>query len=188
MQTLDDFVGGSDVEVVISGFSQSTAVSSLLEAFESLNITATLPALKANLLNSASLEVLPTTGHADDVAHATVSLANPFTADLVITKVQSSVTFHGITLGTIDQEVQFASKGKSTTDSPNLDLVMNMDPQALFTVTRVLAQDAGLDTAQLDAIVQLGGYQYLNNLTSNVRKRDNMFTYVPSLCPCKPEG
>ena len=96
----------------------------------------------------------------------------------MITKVQSSVTFHGITLGTIDQAVQFASKGKSTTDSPNLDLVMNMDPQALFTVTRVLAQDAGLDTAQLDAIVQLGGYQSLNNLTSNVRKRDNMFTYV----------
>ena len=68
-----------------------------------MNITATLPALKANLLNSASLEVLPTTGHADDVAHATVSLANPFTADLVITKVQSSVTFHGITLGTIEK-------------------------------------------------------------------------------------
>ncbi|TBU46075.1 hypothetical protein BD309DRAFT_663805 [Dichomitus squalens] len=176
IQTLNDFVGGSDVEVLISGYSQSTAVGSLLEAFESLNITATLPALKSNLLNSASLEVLPSTGRANDLAHTTVSLANPFTADLVITSVQSNVTFHGITLGTIDQEVRFASKGKSTTDLENLDLVMNMDPQALFTVTRVLAQDAGLDTAQLDAIVQLGGYQYLNNLTASVRKRDNLFT------------
>ena len=46
LQTLNDFVGGSDVEVAIAGYSQSTEVTSLLEAFKSLNITATLPALK----------------------------------------------------------------------------------------------------------------------------------------------
>ena len=120
--------------------------------------------------------MLPTTGRENDIAHTTVSLANPFSADLVITSVKSDVTFHGITLGTIDQDVQFTSKGKATTALPNLNLVMNMDPPSLFTVTRVLAQYAQLDTAQLDAIVQLGGYQYLNNLTANVRKRDNMFT------------
>ena len=180
-QTLDDFVGGTDVVVAISGYSQSTGVASLLEAFESLNLTAKLPALKSKLLQSASLVVLPTTGHSDDIAHTTVSLANPFSADLLITSVKSSVTFHGLTLGTIDQQVQFASKGKSTTNSPDLNLNMNMDPQTLFTVTRVLAQEAGLNTAQLDAIVQLGGYQYLNNLTSRAvefEKRDNMFTYV----------
>ena len=39
----------------------------------------------------------------------------------------------------------------------------------------------------LDAIVQLGGYQYLNNLTSRAvefKKRDNMFTYVVFLSAC----
>ncbi len=175
-------MGGTDVEVVIAGYSKSTEVSSLLSAFESLNITATLPALKSQLLNSASLKVLPTTGHTNDTAHAVVSLANPFTADLVITKVQSNVTFHEITLGTIDMPVTFASKGNASTDSPALDLQMNMDPEALFTVTRILAGDAGLETDQLDAIVALGGYTYLNGVGVGkskrevVEKRDNMFT------------
>lgn len=126
--------------------------------------------------------MLKTTGHANDIAHTIVSLANPFTSDLVITKVQSNVTFHDITLGTIDMPVTFASKSKSTTDSPDLNLAMNMDPAALFTVTRILAGDAGLDTAQIDAIVQLGGYKYVVDVNGNgdgkreeVQKRDNLF-------------
>ena len=122
--------------------------------------------------------VLSTTGHTNNTAHTVVSLANPFTSDLVITKVQSDVTFKGITLGTIDMPITFSSAGNSTTESPNLDLQMNMDPTSLFTVTRVLAQDAKLDTSQLDAIVALGGYTYFSNVTSRavVEKRDNMFT------------
>ena len=199
LQTLNQFVGGTNVEVSIAGYSQSTAIQSLLQAFESLNISATLPALKTNLLDSASLKgtyaravaascrdsprhtraVLPTTGHANDTAHTVVALANPFSADLVVTRVQSDVTFKGITLGTIDMPVTFSSKGNSTTDSPNLDLNMNMDPASLFTVTRILAQEAGESTEQLDAIVALGGYTYLNNVTARaVEKRDNMFTCV----------
>ncbi len=125
--------------------------------------------------------MLKTTGHANDIAHTVVSLANPFTSDLVITKVQSNVTFHDITLGTIDMPVTFASKSKSTTDSPDLNLAMNMDPAALFTVTRILAGDAGLDTAQIDAIVQLGGYTYVVDVNGNgdgereeLQKRDNV--------------
>lgn len=49
-----DFI--SDVELAIAGFSGSTQVDSLLSAFESLNITATLPGLKSSLLSSGSLE------------------------------------------------------------------------------------------------------------------------------------
>jgi hypothetical protein len=55
-QTLDDFVGGKDVTVGISGYSQSTNVASLLQAFESLNIGAVLPGLKSQLLSSAALK------------------------------------------------------------------------------------------------------------------------------------
>ncbi|KAI0660249.1 hypothetical protein C8Q70DRAFT_914138 [Cubamyces menziesii] len=162
MQTLDDFVGGNDVRVAIAGYGNSTLILSLLQAFEGLDITAVLPALKSKLLNSASLEVLPTTGHENNIAHATVSLANPFTSGLEITHVASNVTYQGINLGTIQTATNFSSPGKATSASPALDLDMNLDPQSLFTVTRLLAQQAGLDTAQLDAIVQLGGYHYLD--------------------------
>ena len=56
-----------------------------------------------------------------------------------------------------------------------------MDPQTLFTVTHALALEAGLDTAQLDAIVKLGGYRYLSlngeaRREVEVERRDNLFT------------
>ncbi|KAI0631497.1 hypothetical protein C8Q77DRAFT_1218963 [Trametes polyzona] len=162
MQTLDDFVGGTDVRVAIAGYGNSTAITSLLEAFEGLNITAVLPALQTKLLDFAALEVLPTTGRENNTAHATVSLANPFTADLVITHVASNVSFRDIHLGTIQTPTHFSSPGKATSSSPTLDLDLNMDPPSLFTVTRLLAEQAGLGTEQLDAIVALGGYQYVD--------------------------
>ncbi|KAI0668274.1 hypothetical protein C8Q78DRAFT_1081656 [Trametes maxima] len=156
-QTLDEFVGGEDVEVIIAGYGNSTSITSLLKAFEGLNINAVLPALRTELLNSASLEVLSTTGHENNIAHATVSLANPFTAGLKITHVASNVSFRDIHLGTIQTPTDFTSPGKETSSSPALDFDLNLDPQSLFTVTRLLAEDAGLDTAQLDTIVALGG-------------------------------
>ncbi len=60
---------------------------------------------------------------------------------------------------------------------------MNFDPAALFTVTRALAVEAGLDVAPLDQIVALAGIQYLPITGSTKRdvpvvKRDNIFTYV----------
>ncbi|EIW52711.1 uncharacterized protein TRAVEDRAFT_134842 [Trametes versicolor FP-101664 SS1] len=162
MQTLDDFVGGTDVRVAIAGYDNSTVITSLLQAFKELNISAVLPALQTKLLNSASLEVLSTTGRENNTAHATVSLANPFTAGLLITHVASNVSFRTIHLGTIQTPTNFSSPGKATSSSPILDLDLNMDPPSLFTVTRLLAQEAGLGTEQLDMIVALGGYQYLN--------------------------
>ncbi|TBU23049.1 hypothetical protein BD311DRAFT_704566 [Dichomitus squalens] len=166
MRTLNEFVGGTDVEVAASGYGQSTPIESLVSAFESLNVSASLPALEANLIGSASLSVLDTTSQQNNTVHATVSLTNPFTAELAITHVNSNISFHSISLGTIDAPVAFSSEGNSTTESPALDLALNLDPEALFTVTRICAQSAGLSTDQLDAIVQLGGYQYLDNVNT----------------------
>ena len=65
------------------------------------------------------------------------------------------------------------------------NLAMNTDPEALFTATRALAQATGLDTAQLDAIVELGRYHYLEiecgSPPSLRRKRDNLFARVQIL-------
>ncbi|KAH9943102.1 uncharacterized protein BXZ73DRAFT_74141 [Epithele typhae] len=137
---------------------RSTKFESLLAAFESLNINATLPALSSNLLNSASLQVLSTTGE-NNVSHTTVSLANPFTAALEITHLVQR---------------------KSTTTSPALNLNLNMVPQSLLTVTKPLATQAGKDTAPLDRIVTLGGSKQAVDT-----KRDNIFTYaLPSTFSC----
>jgi len=113
---------------------------------------------------------------------------NPFTAGLAITGVRkvcvrSNVSTHGIPLGTIGTSTNFASAGRSTTNSPNLDLEMNMDPAALFTVTHLCAVAAGLSTEQLDGIVGIGGYKYLQTTggdgsSTRSKKRGNIYTYV----------
>ncbi|KAF8509145.1 hypothetical protein JB92DRAFT_3120148 [Gautieria morchelliformis] len=56
LPTLNEFVGGTDVLLQIVGFNGSTAVPSLLPVFESLSISATLPALNYTLLQSAALK------------------------------------------------------------------------------------------------------------------------------------
>ncbi|KAF5389363.1 hypothetical protein D9757_004389 [Collybiopsis confluens] len=160
-QTLDQFVGKQDVELSIGGYSGSTQIASLLQAFEALNIGATLPGLTSDLLNTASLEVLSTTGVTNNMSEVKVELSNPFTAALDITSIQSSVTVFGITLGTIQTSTNFSTAGKSNTTSPSLPLDMNLDPSALFTVTRALAVEAGQNVEALDGIVALGGYSYL---------------------------
>jgi hypothetical protein len=106
---------------------------------------------------------------------------NPFTAGLMVTGVRSNVSTHGIPLGTIRTITNFASAGRSTTNSPYLDLEMNMDPAALFTVTRSCAIVAGLSTKQLDGIVGLGGYKYLQTTAedssiASPKKRGNIYT------------
>lgn len=60
---------------------------------------------------------------------------------------------------------------------------MNFDPNALFTLTRVLAVEAGESTAQLDGIVALGGYHYVSSTSADSKRewllpRDNIYTCV----------
>jgi hypothetical protein len=58
---------------------------------------------------------------------------------------------------------------------------MNFDPATLFSVTRRLALEAGLDVAPLDEIVDLGGITYLaaaGTPTKREERRANLFTSV----------
>ncbi|KAI6169518.1 hypothetical protein EDD17DRAFT_1748665 [Pisolithus thermaeus] len=181
LETLSEFVGGTDVELVITGYENSTQVDSLLPAFESVNITTTLPGLNSNLLSSGALEILTTTFHTNNVSQVTVALANPFTASFSITGITSTVTSHNLSLGSIDMPAvtDFSAAGKATTMSPPLALNMNYDPPTLFTLTRVLALQAGLDVAPLDGIVALGGYEYVpstNADSESVSRGANLYT------------
>lgn len=121
--------------------------------------------------------VLPTTGKANNISHVAVSLVNPWSAPLQINKVSSTVTSFGLSLGTIESTTGFTVSAKSTTQSPTLDLNMNFDPAVLFTVTRALAVEAGLDVEPLDGIVQLGGISYLTIASPAIEKRQNADLY-----------
>lgn len=162
-----------------------------------------LPGLKTNLLDTAELRgtpslpstptsfltnkllflVLPTTGRANNISHVRVNLDNPFSTALKITKITSTVTVQGINLGNIETDTDFSSDPKSKTTSPDLDFNLNFEPNSLFTVTRLLAVDAGLDTAPLDGIVDVGGYTYLFTTGNppSKQRRANIFTYVHNI-------
>jgi LEA14-like dessication related protein len=165
LATLTRFLAAQDSQLNIKGYDGSTSIQSLLQAFQLLNIDVTLPGLQTKLLTSAKLTVLPTTGRGNNIAHTQVVLNDPFTAGFTITSVNSSVTSHGIPLGTINQNTNFAVAGKSAATSPDLDLDLNMDPASMFTLLRLLAAEAGLPTEQIDGIVALGGYQYVVPVT-----------------------
>ncbi|KAH9835153.1 uncharacterized protein C8Q71DRAFT_764402 [Rhodofomes roseus] len=176
-QTLDDFVGGTDADIIIKGFDSSTEVASLLGAFKTLSLGATLPGLTSRLLDSASLTILETTGITNNISHVTVSLANPFTAALQITSIASTVSSHGLTLGTIKSTDAFTSDGKATTNSPELDLDMDLDPAVIFSLLRALAVDQGMDTAQVDGIMEIGGIQLAQTYgRRNVHAKRNIYT------------
>ncbi|KAJ7209536.1 hypothetical protein GGX14DRAFT_451849 [Mycena pura] len=183
LQTLDDFVGGKDVELAIAGTTNSTPIASLASAMESLNISANLPALQTKLLDTAALEILPTTGRSNNISHVSVALSNPFTTALKITSLSSTVSAFGVILGEINSEIEFINPGKATTKSPALDLDMNFDPSVLLSVTRRLGLEAGLDVTPLDVIVQLGDIQYLpaagtssSPINRRARRDTNIFT------------
>ncbi|KIY74263.1 hypothetical protein CYLTODRAFT_363931 [Cylindrobasidium torrendii FP15055 ss-10] len=169
-QTLNEFVGQQDVNLKIVGYDQSTTIGPLLEAFESLDISVILPGLTSTLLGSASLQVLSSTGRENNISHVTVELNNPWSATLDITRIDSTVSSKGINLGTISSATKFTSTGHETTTSPDLDLVQNLDPSSIFTLTRLLAVEAGEDPAPLDGIVEVGGIQYLQDFGGSRRQ------------------
>jgi hypothetical protein len=181
LATLTNFLAGEDTVMTIRGYDGSTTIQSLLPAFKSMNIAATLPGMQEKLLNSAKLTVLPTTGHGNNIAHTQVMLGDPFTSGFTITSVNSTVEYRGLSMGTIQQSTNFAVAGKQSTTSPDLDFNLNLDPSTLFTVLKLLAEEAGLRTDQLDGIVALGGYQYLQPVTKRGIVSRGLYTYVPKI-------
>ena len=105
------------------------------------------------------------------MAQAVVSLSNPFTSSLSITHIISNVTSHGLFIASLDTDTQFNAGGKKVSQSPLLDLHLNLYPPDIFALVRDYALDAGLDVMQLDAIVKIGGYTYSDTTNANSLKK-----------------
>ncbi|PVF99379.1 hypothetical protein CPB86DRAFT_293734 [Serendipita vermifera] len=175
-ETLRRFLAAENTVLQIKGYDGSTTYASLLPAFRSMDVQSELPGLQTKLLNSAKLTVLPTTGRENNIAHTQVALNDPFTSGFTVVTVKSTVDYSGMTLGKIEQDTNFQCAGKATTTSPDLNFDMNLDPSTMFTVLRKLAVEAGLDTAQIDGIVELGGYQYVQPVARRDLERRGIFS------------
>lgn len=156
---LSSFVMGQNNEVMISGYDGSTAIQSLATAFSAITLTTTLPGLTSSLVQGSKLTVnedSATTG----VVTVQVSIANPFTAGLSITSVKSAVTYKGMPVGNIDQDISsnpIVIGGHSTAQSSPLSMTMNVEPASVALLLRELAVSANMDTRALDALLGMGG-------------------------------
>jgi hypothetical protein len=157
---LSTFIMGADNGVEITGFAESTNIASLAGGLSVLQMNSVLPGLKTALIQGASMVVLPDTLTTSMVG-VKVSIANPFSAGLSISKVISAATFAGMPVGNIDQDISnnpFIIAGKSTAESPVLSMSMNLEPAAVALLLRTLAVQANLDTRALDGLLGMGGF------------------------------
>jgi hypothetical protein len=157
---LSTFVMGKNSSASIGGYDGSTAIASLSSALSAIKIDTTLPGLAAPLIQSGALKVLPDTVQTS-IVNVAVTIANPFTAGLAITKVKSAATYKGMPVGNIDQDISnnpFVINGHANGVSPQLNMQMNLQPAAVALLMRDLAVDAKLDTKALDGLLGMGGF------------------------------
>ncbi|KAI8149169.1 hypothetical protein BJV82DRAFT_663501 [Fennellomyces sp. T-0311] len=181
---LSTFVMGQNNDVSIAGFDGSTPIASLAGGLGAISISTTLPGLQSKLIQGSKLTVNEDSPQ-NGIVSVQVSIANPFTAGLSITKVLSAVTYKGMPIGNIDQDISgspFNIGGKSTGESPMLNMQMNIDPAAVALLLRTLAVEASLDTGALDAMLTLGGFsvagQEQRAADSNLFDGFNISSYV----------
>ncbi|RUP43844.1 hypothetical protein BC936DRAFT_136643 [Jimgerdemannia flammicorona] len=163
LKLLTSFIGGNDTTVRIAGFNGTTPITSLAGGLSQISLTSVLPGLKSKLVQNASLVVLSDT-LSTSIANAAVVITNPFSAGLTITKVVSTVSYAGMPVGQIDQDISsnpIVVGGKTSSSSPPLNLKMNLQPASIALLLRENALTAPGITSDnikaLDGLLNMGG-------------------------------
>ncbi|KAG5221013.1 Bromodomain and ATPase domain-containing protein [Salix suchowensis] len=139
---------GVDSDTAISGNTGSTPIGSLKSALSQIRLSpVTIPALHQTLVQSTSLS-FPIDIVETGIASATFTLANPFTASINLLRVGTLVTFHGLTLGKIDN-VDISSSpvhadGHSTATSQSLPFNFNLEPSNIIQLLSISSQEQGV--------------------------------------------
>lgn len=157
---LSTFVMGQNNAVQIAGYNQSTAITSLQKGLGAMYIQSTLPGLQSKIVQSSALEVLPDTLQTG-IVNVKVNISDPFTAGMSITGVKSAVTYEGMPVGNIDQDLSSSPinvPGHSSVLSQPLNMQMNLQPAAVAFLLRDLVVKMNMDTRPLDALLGMGGF------------------------------
>ncbi|KAF0444856.1 hypothetical protein F8M41_003280 [Gigaspora margarita] len=148
IKMFSNFIEGKTQTTVISGSDNSTEVDSLKEAFSALNISKDLPGLSKPLISSTYV-VLTNDTLKTGFGAGGFTMDNPFTANIAITGVvNGSITFHDITLGTInvpDSPIPITFPGKQSTKSLPVPVQLNLNPDDLINIIKLAAKDSGID-------------------------------------------
>ncbi|KAF9956028.1 hypothetical protein BGZ70_010053 [Mortierella alpina] len=155
LELLNLYTSGAGADVSIVGTPTSTQVESLSLAFGSLNIGTQMPGLQTKLLAGASLVVLDTT-LVNGLAQTVVTVNNPFVPPMTILSIDTSITYNGVSLGTVVANFPsppvIPGTGQGTITA---SLAMNTNPHDLVTLIRAQAVKNGLNTDAFDGLLSM---------------------------------
>ncbi|POG68213.1 hypothetical protein GLOIN_2v1639011, partial [Rhizophagus irregularis DAOM 181602=DAOM 197198] len=150
------FLTGQSATVNIKGNEHSTNITSLIPAFKSINIPSSMPPLKTPFIKSSRI-VFDNQTATTNVSTGIVEMTNPFVAPISIYAMNSSFSFNGIELGSLEQNnynnpIFIPGNTDQTLQFP---VKMVLDPVVSFTVLRTLALQNNLDVTVLDSLIAL---------------------------------
>ncbi|CAB4425568.1 unnamed protein product [Rhizophagus irregularis] len=150
------FLTGQSATVNIKGNEHSTNITSLIPAFKSINIPSSMPPLQTPFIKSSRI-VFDNQTATTNVSTGIVEMTNPFVAPISIYAMNSSFSFNGIELGSLEQNIYnnpIFIPG-NTDQTLQFPVKMVVDPVVSFTVLRTLALQNNMDVTVLDSLIAL---------------------------------
>ncbi|WFD44515.1 hypothetical protein MPSI1_003183 [Malassezia psittaci] len=149
-QLLENYVQAITSTASIIGSRDTTPIASLKEALSGISLSTQIPPLQQLLIIEARL-VIPKNIAQTGNAIASFMLKNPFTASINLEKVNAAVSYQGIYLGVIDQNLKPAitAPGHTTITSRRLPLALDIDPKHLIKFVEKAASNTGTNLGPL---------------------------------------
>ncbi|CAO3621444.1 unnamed protein product [Cunninghamella echinulata] len=145
-----------------------------------------VPSLSTRLIQYTDLKVLPDTLKTN-ITGVAVSMINPFPVPLSVLKIASNVTYKGIGIGSINQDISatpFTIPSRSNATSPHLPMNMPLAPAPVAFLLRDLAVESRLNTTTFDALLGMCGLhlpgQQNVSATSDVFKGFDLVNFTMS--------
>ncbi|KAI8814501.1 hypothetical protein BJ742DRAFT_703861 [Cladochytrium replicatum] len=172
---LTAYVMNQDITVDIRGNADTTtSVESLKSAFSQISLSAGIPILGKQVVTGAALFIPDNIG-STSIAKSTVTVSNPFAAQLTISTIDSTIKYSGRAIGSI-QNLNFGSNpivvpGSSTVSREGIDLKLATAVGDIVWLLETAAAasnvDLGVLKQLLDLLLQLTG-----SSTNKVRRAE----------------
>ncbi|KAJ1658306.1 hypothetical protein IWQ61_002429 [Dispira simplex] len=154
---LDKFLAGEAADVVIAYYDGLSEVESLNNGLAGLQMHTSIPGLNVDFITKTRLSI-PDDITQTGVARGGFTIVDPFSAQLSITKVHAQISTMDTVLGEMSADVSqspLAIQGRSSADSPDLPVKLDLSKEHLLALLQANAKKAGVDAAPLEQLMQL---------------------------------
>lgn len=156
---LENYVQNITSTAIVIGTSQTTPIESLSQALSQIQLRTDIPPLGQLLVRSTFLSVPKNIAQTKGLATVTVTLNNPFTANIFLLRLHALANFQDLTIGTIDQDLAatnnvFFAPGHAVSTSNPIPITIDVRPKALLRFIMAAATTYGVDLGPLPPFFQ----------------------------------